>query len=40
VRKVLHLAISRSSKRWTMPIQDWQAAMNFFTVVFEESVSA
>jgi len=35
VRKVLYLAITRASKRWTMPIQDWPAAMNYFSIVFE-----
>jgi len=35
VRKVLYLAIIRASKRWTMPIQDWPAALNYFSIVFE-----
>lgn len=34
VRKVLYLAIARASKRWTMPIQDWPAALNYFSIVF------
>jgi putative transposase len=38
VRKVLYLAITRASKRWTMPIQDWPAALNFFSIVFEGRV--
>ena len=38
VRKVLYLAITRASKKWTMPIQDWPAAMNFFSIVFEGRV--
>jgi len=38
VRKVLYLAIQRASKKWTMPIQDWPAALNFFSIVFEERV--
>jgi putative transposase len=38
VRKVLYLAMTRASKRWTMPIQDWPAAMNFFSIVFGERV--
>ncbi|MBK9304486.1 MAG: IS256 family transposase [bacterium] len=38
VRKVLYLAMARASKRWTMPIQDWPAAMNFFSIVFGERV--
>jgi len=35
VRKVLYLAITRASKKWTMPIRDWPAALNFFSIVFE-----
>lgn len=38
VRKVLYLAIQRAAKRWTMPAQDWPAAPNFFSIVFEERV--
>lgn len=38
VRKVLYLAIKRASKRWSMPIQDWPAALNFFSITFEGRV--
>ena len=38
VRKVLYLAILRASKKWTMPIQDWPAALNYFSIVFEGRV--
>ena len=38
VRKVLYLAITRASKKWTMPIQDWPAALNYFSIVFEGRV--
>ncbi len=38
VRKVLYLAIVRASKRWTMPIQDWPGALNYFSIVFEGRV--
>jgi putative transposase len=34
VRKVLYLAIMRAAQRWTMPIQDWPAALNYFSIVF------
>ena len=40
VRKILYLAIQRASKKWTMPIRDWSAALNFFTIVFEGRVPA
>jgi putative transposase len=35
VRKVLYLAIIRASKKWKRPIQDWPAALNYFSIVFE-----
>ena len=38
VRKVLYLAIIRAAKRWSMPIQDWPAALNYFSIVFEGRV--
>lgn len=38
VRKILYLAIGRVSKRWTMPLQDWPAALNFFSTAFEGRV--
>ncbi len=38
VRKILYLAVGRVSKRWTMPLQDWPAALNFFSTAFEGRV--
>ena len=38
VRKVLYLAIIRAAKRWSMPIQDWPAALNYFSTAFEGRV--
>ena len=35
VRKVIYLAISRASKRWTMPIRDWPKALNHLVIMFE-----
>jgi putative transposase len=40
VRKVLYLAIVRAAHRWTRPIQDWAAALNYFSIVFEGRVQA
>jgi putative transposase len=40
VRKVLYLAIIRAARRWTMPIQDWPAALNYFSIVFAGRVPA
>ena len=38
VRKVLYLAIERASERWTRPVQDWPAALNHLSIVFEGRV--
>jgi putative transposase len=34
--KLVYLAIHEASKRWTMPIQGWKAALNHFAIVFED----
>jgi putative transposase len=33
--KVIYLAIHNISKKWTMPIRDWKAALNRFAIEFE-----
>jgi transposase-like protein len=33
--KLMYLAIHEASKRWTMPIRGWKAALNHFAIVFE-----
>ena len=33
--KLLYLALRNISKKWTMPIRDWKAALNQFTIRFE-----
>jgi putative transposase len=33
--KLVYLAIHEASKRWTMPIRSWKAALNHFAIVFE-----
>ena len=33
--KVVYLAIQNISKKWTMPIRDWKAALNRFAIEFE-----
>ncbi len=33
--KLLYLALRNISKRWTLPIRDWKAALNRFTIQFE-----
>lgn len=34
--KVVYLALQNISKKWTMPIKDWKAALNRFVIAFEE----
>ena len=34
--KLLYLALRNISKRWTLPIRDWKAALNRFTIQFED----
>ena len=36
VSKLLYLALNNVSKKWTMPIRDWKAALNRFTIQFDE----
>ena len=33
--KLVYLAIHEASKKWTMPIKGWKAALNHFAIVFE-----
>jgi len=33
--KVIYLAIERASKKWSMPVRDWKAAMNRFAIEFQ-----
>ena len=35
VMKVIYLAIQNISKKWTIPIRDWKAALNRFAIEFE-----
>lgn len=36
--KLLYLALKNISKKWTMPIRNWGAAMNQFTIMFEDRI--
>lgn len=38
--KVVFLAIQSASKKWTMPIRNWKAALNRFIIEFGDRVSA
>lgn len=33
--KILYLALKNASRRWTMPIKNWKAALNMFAIKFE-----
>ena len=33
--KLLYLALHNIAKKWTMPIRDWRAALNQFSIIFE-----
>jgi putative transposase len=35
VFKLLYLALRNISRRWTLPIRDWKAALNQFAIHFE-----
>lgn len=35
VTKLLYLALNNIARKWTMPIRDWKAALNQFTILFE-----
>jgi putative transposase len=32
--KLLYLALTNISKKWTMPIKDWKSALNQFSIMF------
>jgi putative transposase len=34
--KLVYLAIHEASRRWTMPIRGWKAALNHFAIMFED----
>jgi len=36
--KLVWLATAEASKKWTMPIRDWSAALNFFLILFEDRI--
>jgi putative transposase len=36
--KLVWIAAAEASKKWTMPIKDWPAALNFFLILFEDRI--
>ena len=39
VFNILYLALQNISKKWTMPIKNWNSAMNQFMIKFEDRIS-
>jgi transposase-like protein len=39
-KKVVFLAIEQASRKWTMPIRDWKAALNRFMMMFGDRLKA
>ena len=39
VMKIQYLALHQISKKWTMPIRDWKAAMSQFMIMYSDRVS-
>jgi len=38
--KLLYLALNNIAKKWTMPIRDWKAALNRFSILFDDRMPA
>ena len=38
VLKLLYLALQNIAKRWTMPVQNWTAALNQFAIIYGDRV--
>jgi len=38
--KLLYLALNKIAKKWTMPIRDWKAALNRFSILFGDRMPA
>lgn len=38
-KKVVFLAITEASKKWSMPIRNWRAALNHFMIMFDERLA-
>lgn len=38
IRKLLYLGLKNVSKKWTMPIRDWKAALNQFIILYGDRV--
>jgi len=36
--KLMYLALQNLAKKWTMPIRNWQQALNQFAILYEDRV--
>jgi transposase-like protein len=36
--KLVWIAALEAARKWTMPIRDWKAALNFFLIQFEDRI--
>jgi transposase-like protein len=34
--KIVYMAISEASRRWTMPVRHWKQSLNHFAILFED----
>ena len=39
-KKVIFLAVQQASRKWTMPIRDWKAALNRLMILFEDRLKS
>lgn len=39
VKKVVYLTVMNASQKWTMPIQNWRSAMNWFMIHFDGRIN-
>jgi transposase-like protein len=38
--KSVWLTAAEAAKKWTMPIRDWKAALNFFLIQFDDKIDS
>jgi transposase-like protein len=38
--KIVYMAITEASKKWTMPVRNWKLALNYFAILFESRMPA
>ena len=40
IRKVIYMSVTEISKKWTMPVRDWDLAYAQFMIYFEDRFAA